>query len=123
MSVQTYNPEVAIVQFISGKLNFSTMGEFNKTKAYLRFGIYDMDGNDILFISQGGYFASTAWSEGDDAYYAVLGSKFGAITADDGKEWLIDRANIRRVKNEKELGTLLTKACPIFKEMAEKILQ
>lgn len=111
------------MQLISGKLNFSTMGEFNKTKAYLRFGIYDMNGKDILFISEGGYFASTAWSEGDSAYDAVLGSKFGAITADDGKEWLIDRANIRRVKNKKEFDTLLSEACPPFKEMAEKILQ
>ena len=123
MSVQTYNPEVAIVQLISGKLNFSTMEEFNKTKAYLRFGVCNMDGKDILFISEGGYFASTAWSEGDDAYYAVVGSKFGAITADDNKEWILDRANIRRIKNEKEFGTLLTKACQPFKEMAEKILQ
>ena len=123
MSVQTYNPEVAIVQLISGKLNFSTMGEFNKTKAYLRFGVCDMDGNDILFISEGGYFASTAWSEGDSVYDAVVGSKFGAITADDNKEWLLDRANIRRVKNEKEFDTLLSEACPMFKKMAEKILQ
>ena len=99
------------------------MGEFNKTKAYLRFGVCDMDGKDILFMSQGGYFASTAWSEGDSAYDAVVGSKFGAITADDNKEWLLDRANIRRVKNEKEFDMLLAKACSPFKEMAEKILQ
>lgn len=99
------------------------MEEFKNSKAYLRFGVYDMDGKDILFMSQGGYFASTAWSEGDDAYYAVLGSKFGAITADDNKEWLLDRANIRRVKSGKELDMLLAKACPPFKEMAEKILQ
>ena len=107
MNVQTYNPAVAIAQFISGELKFSVMEEFKKTKAYLRFGIYDMDGKDILFISQGGYFASTAWSKGNDAYNAVLGSKFGAITADDGRDWLLDRANIRRVKSKKELDSLL----------------
>ena len=99
------------------------MEEFKNSKAYLHFGVYDMSGKDILFISQNGYFASTAWSEGDDAYYAVLGKKFGAITSDDNKEWLIDRANIRRVKSEKEFDTLLSEACPPFKEMAEKILQ
>lgn len=99
------------------------MEEFEKTKAYLRFGIYDMDGKDILFISQGGYFASTAWNKGNDAYNAVLGSKFGAITADDGRDWLLNRANIRRVKSKKELDALLEKACPIFKEIAERILK
>lgn len=82
-----------------------------------------MDGKDILFISQGGYFASTAWSKGNAAYNAVLGSKFGAITADDGRDWLLDRANIRRVKSKKELDALLAKACPIFKEIAERILK
>lgn len=35
----------------------------------------------------------------------------------------LDRANIRRVKSRKELDTLLEKACPIFKEIAGRILQ
>ena len=101
MSVQTYNPAVAIAQFISGELKFSIMENFKETnpKEYLRFGVYDMDGKDLLFIAIQGFFASSAWCKGDKEYNAVMGQKFEGITSDDGRSWSLDRANSRRVSN------------------------
>lgn len=125
MSVQTYNPAVAIAQFISGELKFLYMENFKETnpKEYLRFGVYDMDGNDLLFIAIQGFFASTAWCKGDKEYNAVMGQKFEAITSDDGRSWSLDRANIRRVSNKEQFDRLLKNSCKEFKDIAAKYIQ
>ena len=126
MSVQTYNPAVAIAQFISGELKFSIMGNFKETnpKEYLRFGVYTMlDGKDLLFIAIQGFFASTAWCKSDEAYYAVLGQKFEGITSDDGNSWNLDRANIRRVSSKEEFDRLLKDSCKEFKDIVAEYMQ
>lgn len=125
MSVQTYNPAVAIAQFISGELKFSIMENFKETnpKEYLRFGVYDMDGKDLLFIAIQGFFASTAWCKGDKEYNAIMGQKFEGITSDDGRSWSLDRANIRRVSNKEQFDRLLKNSCKEFKDIAAKYMQ
>ena len=126
MSVQTYNPAVAIAQFISGELKFSIMGNFKETNPneYLRFGVYTMlDGKDLLFIAIQGFFASSAWCKGDKEYNAILGQKFEGITSDDGKSWSLDRDNIRRVSTKEEFDRLLNDSCKEFKEIAAKYMQ
>lgn len=125
VSVQTYNPAVAIAQFISGELKFLYMGNFKETnpKEYLRFGVYDMDGKDLLFIAIQGSFASSAWCKGDKEYNAVLGRKFDGYTSDDGKLWGLDRDNIRRVSSKEEFDRLLNDSCKEFKEIAAKYMQ
>lgn len=126
MSVQTYNPAVAIAQFISGELKFSIMGNFKETNPneYLRFGVYTMlDGKDLLFIAIQGFFASSAWCKGDKEYNAILGQKFEGITSDDGKSWNLDRDNIRRVSTKEEFDRLLNDSCKEFKEIAAKYMQ
>lgn len=126
MSVQTYNPAVAIAQFISGELKFSIMGNFKETNPneYLRFGVYTMlDGKDLLFIAIQGFFASTAWCKGDKEYNAILGQKFEGITSDDGKSWNLDRDNIRRVSTKEEFDRLLKDSCKEFKDIAAKYMQ
>lgn len=120
-----YNPAVTTAQFIGGVLKFSIMGNFKETnpKEYLRFGVYDMDGKDLLFIAIQGFFASTAWCKGDKEYNAVAGRKFEGITSDDGRSWNLDRANIRRVSNKEEFDKLLKDSCKEFKEIAAKYMQ
>ena len=71
--------------------------------------------NSILFYAVPGTFASDAWRTGDKtAYEAVLGSKFTAITADDGREYNIGRQSLERISSQKELDELLSKAHPHF---------
>lgn len=126
VSVQTYNPAVAIAQFISGELKFSIMGNFKDTnpKEYLRFGVYTMlDGKDLLFIAIQGFFASSAWCKGDKEYNATLGQSFEGITSDDGKSWSLDRDNIRRVSSKEEFDRLLKDSCKEFKDIAAKYMQ
>lgn len=126
MSVQTYNPAVAIAQFISGELKFSIMGNFKETNPneYLRFGVYTMlDGKNLLFIAIQGFFASSAWCKGDKEYNAILGRKFEGITSDDGKSWCLDRDNIRRVSTKEEFDRLLNDSCKEFKDIAAKYMQ
>lgn len=78
------------------------------------FGVVSVNDTDILFYTVGGTFASSAWIKGDDEYNQVLGRKFSAYTADDGLEYNLDRANIRRVKDDKEFKDLLEQASPDF---------
>lgn len=101
------------------------MGNFKETnpKEYLRFGVYDMDGKDLLFIAIQGAFASSAWCKSDEAYHAVLGRKFDGYTSDDGKLWGLDRDNIRRVSTKEEFDRLLNDSCKEFKEIAAKYMQ
>lgn len=101
------------------------MGNFKETnpKEYLRFGVYDMDGKDLLFIAIQGFFASTAWCKGDEEYNAVMGRKFEGITSDDGRSWNLDRDNIRRVSNKEEFDRLLNDSCKEFKNIAAKYMQ
>lgn len=101
------------------------MGNFKETnpKEYLRFGVYDMDGKDLLFIAIQGAFASSAWCKSNEAYYAVLGRKFDGYTSDDGKLWNLDRDNIRRVSTKEEFDKLLKDSCKEFKDIAAKYMQ
>lgn len=99
------------------------MENFKETnpKEYLRFGVYDLDDKDLLFIAIQGFFASTAWCKGDKEYNTVMGQKFEAIT--DGKSWSLDRANIRRVSNKEQFDRLLKDSCKEFREIAAKYMQ
>lgn len=84
-------------------------------KIYLNCGIY-RDGNNlpILFIAVPGYFASTAWCESDEAYNAVMGKKFEAITSDDNKSWDLDRGNICRIDSHDNIDEILERSHPEF---------
>lgn len=79
------------------------------------FGVTRYNGEDILFYTEGGTFAASAWIEGDAEYGQVLGRRFEAFTADDGKEYSLDRSDIRRVKDQEEMDALWAKACDAFK--------
>lgn len=79
------------------------------------FGVTTYKGEDILFYTEGGTFAASAWIEGDAEYQQVLGRRFEAFTADDGKQYGLDRHDIRRVKDQDEMDTLWAKACDAFK--------
>lgn len=79
------------------------------------FGVTCCNGEDILFYTQGGTFAASAWIEGDAEYEQVLGRRFEAFTADDGKEYGLNRNDIRRVKDQEEMDALWAKACDAFK--------
>lgn len=83
------------------------------------FGVTSYKGEDILFYTQGGTFAANAWIKGDAEYEQVLGQRFEAFTADDGKEWGLLRSRIRRVKDQEELDALWAKACDAFKFVIE----
>lgn len=86
----------------------------------MHFGIYTNSSNvDILFYATNGFFASRAWRESDEQYHQILGQKFGAYTADDGKEYNLGRSNIRRISSEEELNSMLESACPAFKVIVE----
>lgn len=85
------------------------------------FGVTTYKGEDILFYTQGGTFAASAWIKGDAEYEQVLGQRFEAFTADDGKEWGLLRSRIRRVKDQDELDVLWEKACDAFKFSIEII--
>lgn len=78
------------------------------------FGVVSVNDKDILFYTTGGTFASSAWIKGDEEYNQVLGRKFSAYTADDGLEYNLDRKDIRRVKDDKELNDLLKQASSAF---------
>jgi len=75
------------------------------------------NGNEILFMAVGGSFASEAWIKSDEAFENTLGQSFSAITADDGKQYNIDR-NVRRVSAE-EYNVLIQKAHPAFRVRVE----
>lgn len=77
---------------------------------YLNCGIYQDGGNPILFIAVPGYFASTAWCKSDEAYNAVMGSKFEGITSDNNKHYLLDRGVIRRITEDDDIDELLNNA-------------
>ena len=79
------------------------------------FGVTRYNGEDILFYTQGGTFAASAWIEGDEEYQQVLGRRFEAFTADDGKEYGLNRNDIRRVKDQDEFDALWARACDAFK--------
>lgn len=79
------------------------------------FGVTRCNGEDILFYTQGGTFAASAWIKGDEEYEQVLGRRFEAFTADDGKEYGLNRNDIRRVKDQEEMDALWAKACDAFK--------
>lgn len=82
---------------------------------YLKYGVYtNGKGEEMLFRAMPGTFASDAWLESDEAYLNVAGSRFDAMTADDGKIYNIGRTNIRRVKNLSEVANLTLKACRAF---------
>lgn len=79
------------------------------------FGVTLSNGENILFYTEGGTFAASAWIEGDEEYQQVLGRRFEAFTADDGKEYGLNRNDIRRVKDQDEMDALWAKACDAFK--------
>lgn len=82
---------------------------------YLKYGVYtNNNGEEILFRAMPGTFASDAWLKSDEAYLNIAGSRFDAMTADDGKIYNIGRANIRRIKNLSEVAKLTQKACRAF---------
>jgi hypothetical protein len=83
------------------------------------FGVTRYNGEDILFYTQGGTFAASAWIKGDEEYQQVLGRRFEAFTADDGKEYGLNRNDIRRVKDQEEMDALWAKACDAFKFVIE----
>lgn len=85
------------------------------------FGVTRYNGEDILFYTQGGTFAASAWIKGDEEYQQVLGRRFEAFTADDGKEYGLNRNDIRRVKDQDEMDALWAKACDAFKFAIEVI--
>jgi len=85
----------------------------------MHFGIYTNSSNvDILFYALDGNFASTAWRKSDEEYNNILGQKFSAVTADDGKEYNIGRSNLRRT-TEEEIKTLMKSAHPAFRVHVE----
>lgn len=82
---------------------------------YQKYGVYTNDkGEEILFRAMPGTFASDAWLKSDEAYLDVAGTRFDAMTADDGKIYNIGRTNIRRIKNLLEVAKLTQKACRAF---------
>lgn len=82
---------------------------------YQKYGVYtNGDGEEILFRAMPGTFASDAWLKSDEAYLDVAGTRFDAMTADDGKIYNIGRTNIRRIKNLSEVARLTQKACRAF---------
>lgn len=82
---------------------------------YQKYGVYTNDkGEEILFRAMPGTFASDAWLKSDEAYSDVAGTRFDAMTADDGKIYNIGRTRIRRTKNLSEIATLTQKACRAF---------
>ena len=84
----------------------------NFQEVYLRFGVYE---EDTLFYARGGNFASRAWTISNEAFKDVIGQKFDAITGDDGKVWNINRYAIRRLKDQEEFDSLLSKSVPAFR--------
>lgn len=81
---------------------------------YLNCGIYDYNGQELLFIAVSGYFASTAWCQSDKTYHDVMGRKFEGITSDDNKRYLLDRINIRRITDEDNIDEILERSNPDF---------
>ena len=55
-----------------------------------------------LIKADDGYFASRAWRISDDAYYQIIGSKFGGLFGDDGTKSWIDKHEIRRLLSDEE---------------------
>ena len=76
------------------------------------FGLYK---ENTLFYTSGGTFAADAWIASDGQSCGdVLGTRFDAITADDGKEYNLGRHNVSPVTVEK-LIELLPKAHIAFR--------
>ena len=81
---------------------------------YLNCGIYNNNGQTLLFIAVPGYFASTAWCQSDEAYNNVMGRKFEGITSDDNKSYMLDRNEIRRITDEDNIDEILERSNPDF---------
>ena len=80
------------------------------------FGLYK---NDILFFTTGGTFAADAWiASGGQNCGDVVGTRFDAFTADDGKEYNLGRHNVFPVSAE-QLEKLLPRAHPAFRIIVE----
>lgn len=76
------------------------------------FGLYN---DTVLFYTIGGSFASNAWiRSGGKNCGDVLGNKFIAITADDGKEYDLGRDNVSPI-TEEQLAELFPKAHLAFR--------
>lgn len=73
----------------------------------------------LLCLAQEGYFASTAFIEGDERYAEVSGRSFGIITGDDGFEYKEDRSRFRRPKNMEEVEQLLERCSESFKHSVQ----
>lgn len=84
-------------------------------KRYLNYAVYTGGSKNCLVIVTSGYFASDAWMKGDTEYNDVLGSKFGGIFGDTGKEECCNKSNIRRLISDEEFENLLTTAHPALK--------
>lgn len=80
------------------------------------FGLYK--GHTLVYTT-GGTFAADAWvASGGENFGDVIGRKFKALTADDGKTYNINRMDISPV-NEEDLPRLFEQACPAFKLIVE----
>ena len=82
---------------------------------YLNYAVYMNQHGDYLVKVTGGYFASEAFRQSDEAYAEVLGDKFGGIFGDDGKHATCDKRSIRRLASDEEFNKLFESACPAFK--------
>lgn len=71
------------------------------------FAVMTFNGNPLLCLVQEGYFASTAWLKGPEAFSKIMGSSFGIITADDNMEYKEDKYKFRLPYNEEEVLSLL----------------
>ena len=81
---------------------------------YLNCGIYNNNGQTLLFIAVPGYFASTVWCQSDEAYNELMGRKFEGITSDDNKSYMLDRNKIRRITDEDNIDEILERSNPDF---------
>lgn len=82
---------------------------------YLNYAVYMTSHGDYLVKVTGGYFASDAWMQSDEAFEQVLGDKFGGIFGDDGKQAHCDKRNVRRLYSDEEFEQLFASAHPAFK--------
>ena len=71
--------------------------------------------NETLAYVVGGSFASDAYRKGGmEAMSEISGTSFLAITADDGKQYNIGKANVSPATDE-QISKLLPKACSAFR--------
>lgn len=83
---------------------------------------YDMNGKgQLLCIAEEGYFASSAWIQGDKEFGNVAGRSFGVTTGDDNNLYKEDKGCMSR-PTEAEVLELLPKCCCPFQEYAKHIL-